>query len=126
MRRHARTGGEAVKVRRKRVTPKRRNGQKAARNPFTSPQKTRITLARQLREALEQQGATSKVLQVISGSPGDLQPVFATMLAEAVRICDANSEISIAGMATPYTLQLPITLRVPSPNFAGIRRFVAL
>jgi signal transduction histidine kinase len=47
-------------------------------------------LARELDEASEQQMATSEVLRIISSSPGELELVFQTMLANAIRICDAN------------------------------------
>src|SRR5262245_37842720 len=49
-----------------------------------------VRLFNETKEALDRQTATSEILQVISQSPTDVQPVFDAIIASAVRLCDAR------------------------------------
>jgi GAF domain-containing protein len=94
MRRRSKVGGEPTKKRRRKAaTPSRTGAPKVGgrRKTSSTNANTKIALLERERdELLERQRATAEVLRVISASPGNLQPVFASMLENAVRICDAS------------------------------------
>jgi GAF domain-containing protein len=70
-------------------------------------------------EALEQLAATSEVLQVISSTPGDLEPVFQSMLANAVRICEAKFGTMLRAEEGGYRV---VAMHGPPPAYAAERR----
>ena len=85
MRRHSKTGDDS---RRRKTAPKRIHARKSARRRRSSapgPTAKIVRLRRELNEASELQKATSEVLRVIASSTGDLERVFETILANAVR-----------------------------------------
>ncbi len=101
MRRRSKTGVKAgsergvVRHRKAAAAPRRKPPRPARRRKASGPKRNTAVarLTRELNETLQQQKATSEVLRAISSSSGDLQPVFSDILANAVRLCDADNGI---------------------------------
>ena len=94
MKRRSKAGGVASKERGRKTTKlKRQKASSDVARCGASASRARgeiERLSRELNEAREQLTATSEVLGVISGSRGELDPVFRAILQNAARICEAK------------------------------------
>jgi GAF domain-containing protein len=74
---------------------------------------------RDLQESLQQQTATAEVLQIISSSPGELEPVFQAMLENATRVCGAK--FGIMNLYDGDSFESVALFNVP-PAYAELRK----
>ena len=123
MGRRSKAGGTPVKARRRKATPRtRRNARAAPRRGASSiahHQGELVRLRRELSGVAEQQVATAEILRLIGSTSGDLQPVFANLLASAVRLCDAHN--GVINRWDGNTLHLAATHNMPAA-FIEVRK----
>ena len=123
MKRRSRAGGKPAKVRRRSaLKPKGRSAPKAMPRRGSAPagQDTEVArLTRERDEALGQQAATADVLRIISSSPGNLDSVLETILANATRLCEANFGVLLLYESAQFRVA---AAHNPPPAFAELRR----
>ena len=104
------------------VKPKGRSAPKAMPRRGSAPagQETEVArLTRERDEALAQQAATAGVLRIISSSPGNLDSVLETILANATRLCEANFGVLLLYEDAQFRVA---AAHNPPPAFAELRR----
>jgi len=90
MKRNSKALSKAVKAGRRKAASLKRSSPPKAVAGRHSATTGHARFVRERDEALAREKATAAVLRVISASPGELQPVFEAILANAVRICEAK------------------------------------
>ena len=114
-----RRGGAGQSVKGQRAARPKPRKASTATSPRADLQEKLDQRTRELEEALEQQAATSEVLQVISRSPGQLEPVFKAMLENAVRICEAKFGTMFLREGDAFRT---VALHNAPPAYAELRR----
>ena len=122
MKRRSRAGGEQIKGRRRKaLEPERGNAPKGQALSKLSPaiEETEVArLTRELTDERRQRVATSEVLRLLSGSHGDLNHLFDTILATPRTFVRPTSEHCLSGKAMPSALWRRIMFPLVLPSFA--------
>jgi GAF domain-containing protein len=123
MKRRSKAGGETIKSRRRKTPePKPGNAPKGQARSKLSPatEETEVArLTRELTDERRQRVATSEVLRLLSGSHGDLNHLFDSILANATNLCQAN--FGTLSLYEGDAFRIVAMHNVP-PNLAELRR----
>jgi GAF domain-containing protein len=137
MKRRSRAGQRPAKARPRKALKRKGGGApEAVSTGRSSLDQTEVArLTRERDEALAQQAATADVLQTISSSPGNLDSVLETILANATRLCEANfgvlllyggAQFRVAAAHNPPSAFAELRRRQPEIRSSGVLARVAV